>query len=122
MTFDQIDFESKKLLLFQGNVQIEGENVSGSTIVGTDSSILKPIPGLLDQVFNQTVGDFATTPVILSGTKSDLKEDLSERLAFAAVSGLLEKLPDGMGEKVKNITDEIQKKLPGGLMDLFKKQ
>lgn len=124
MTFDQIDFESKKLLLIQGNVDIEGEAVAGTLLLGSNPQTIQLLPGLIDQVFNQPAGEYAATPVILSGTKSDLKEDLSERLTVFAISGgfqLLEKLPNGIGEKVKNITDEIQKKAPG-LLDLFKKQ
>ncbi len=120
MVLDQIDFESKKLLLLQGTIEIEGENIAGTTTLGTDPQLIKIVPGLIDQVFNQTVGEYAATPVILSGTKSDFKEDLTERLAMSAVSTLLQKLPEGMGDKVKNITDEIQQKVPA-FKDLFKK-
>lgn len=120
MTLDQIDFESKNLLLLQGKIEIEGEAVAGTLLVGSNPKTIELVPGLIDKVFNQPTGDYAATPVILSGTKSDLKEDLTERLAVAAVSEFLEKLPNGVGDKVKNITDELQKKAPG-LLDLFKK-
>jgi hypothetical protein len=117
---EQVDFESKKLLLFQGDVLIEGENISGKTTVGIDPSVSKLVPGIIDQVFNQTSGEYATTPVEISGTMQSIKEDLTERLAAAAISGLLQKLPGGVGEKIQSITDEIQKKAPG-LLDFLKK-
>lgn len=119
IAIEEIDFESKALLLLQGNFYVQGEQVSGKTTVGTDPSYFKPFPFVQEQVFNQTSGNYVTTPVEISGTKNDIQEDLSQRMIMAAASGLLQKLPEGLGDKIQNVTDEIKKNAPG-LMDLFK--
>lgn len=116
---EQIDFESKGLLLLQGTFQVEGEQVTGKTTVATDAGFLKPFPGVLEQVFNQPLNDYMATPVELSGTTSDIQEDLTQRIVMAVASGLLQKLPEGVGEKIQNVTDELKKNAPG-IMNLFK--
>ncbi|MES2307573.1 MAG: hypothetical protein V4507_01825 [Verrucomicrobiota bacterium] len=118
-TLDQMEFESKKYLIFKGDIQIEGENISGNTIIGTTPDLLKPFPTVLDQVFNQPLGEYATATDVISGTIHDIKDDLRDRVIAAALSDLLQKLPPGVGEKIQNITNEIQKKVPG-LFDLLK--
>ena len=88
---------SEGLLRVEGEMRVVGENIDGNFQVGLAPGTLARIPGAEEHVFlpREVNGrGLRWAPVRVTGTLSDPKHDLTERLIKAAGRRLLEALPE----------------------------
>ncbi len=84
-----------------------GDALVGVLKLGVPPANLSLIPGARTQVFTEERGDYVWTPVIIGGTVSDVKEDLTGRLTAAAFSAI----GDGVQKGANSVIDGAQKVL-----------
>lgn len=84
ITFRQIVIESRGLLRIEGSLHIGPDSsLQGQLEVGLTSQSLQWLPGSQERVFRTSRSGYLWTPVQLSGTLQEPKENLSGRLALA---------------------------------------
>ena len=103
-----LEIVSRGLLSLEGDVEIRGRDLSGLVRVGVTRATLSGIPGAEAKVFTTERDGLLWTPVRLSGTLDDPKEDLTQRLLDAAGQRVIEAVPEigfglirGAGQAVK---------------------
>ena len=90
-----------------GDDVANGDALNGLLKLGLPSGNLALIPGARSQVFTEERGDYVWTPVQISGTVADVKEDLTTRLTAAAFSSL----QDAVQKNAAPVIDGAQKLL-----------
>ncbi len=93
------------LVRVEGELDIEGELIAGRLQVGVTPGTLRWIPGAERQVFVESRDGFLWTPMTISGSVSDPKEDLSGRLIAAAGVAILKELPEGLLNEAQKFLD-----------------
>lgn len=96
---------SEGLLRIEGNLTVVEERLSGILRLGLVPGILRNIPGAEEDIFAPGADGLLWTPVIISGTIDDPREDLTGRLINAAGNRMLATFPE-TGEKVFKYTQE----------------
>jgi hypothetical protein len=97
---------SEGLIRLEGSLSIKGENIEGSFQLGLVPGILARIPGAETHVFKPGRLGLLWAPVRVSGTLSNPKEDLTQRLTDAAGMRMFEILPE-TGEQVFKFTRNV---------------
>jgi hypothetical protein len=97
---------SEGLIRLEGSLSIKGENIEGSFQLGLVPGILARIPGAETHVFKPGRLGLMWAPVRVSGTLSNPKEDLTQRLTDAAGMRMFEMLPE-TGEQVFKFTRNV---------------
>ncbi|MES2981228.1 MAG: hypothetical protein V4727_02855 [Verrucomicrobiota bacterium] len=94
---------SEGLIRLEGSLSIKGEIIDGSFQLGLVPGTLAKIPGAETDVFMPGRFGLLWAPIRVTGTLSDPKEDLTQRLTDAAGARMFEMLPE-TGEKVFKYT------------------
>jgi hypothetical protein len=97
---------SDGLVRLEGNIAIQGERLDGTFRLGLAPGILATIPGAETDVFIVGERGLSWTPLRITGTINDPKEDLTDRLIAAAGMRLLEQIPE-TGEKIIKFTQSV---------------
>lgn len=109
LVFEDIWIESHGLLRINGTVSDHGGQIEGALEVGTTEDRLKLIPGARRHVFTREADGYvwAQSGVRLSGTRDQIQEDLTPRLA----SGAVREVQENIGGAVRGMLDIIDKVL-----------
>lgn len=107
---------SEGLIRLEGRLNIRGEELEGTFQLGLVPGTLAKIPGAETHVFQPGKLGLLWAPFRLTGTLSDPKEDLSQRLAAAAGARMFEVLPE-TGEKVLKFTTNALGEAPVKVLD-----
>jgi hypothetical protein len=107
---------SEGLIRLEGRLTIRGEELDGTFQLGLVPGTLAKIPGAETHVFQSGKHGLLWAPFRLTGTLSDPKEDLSQRLAAAAGARMFEVLPE-TGEKVLKYTTNVLGEAPSKILD-----
>jgi hypothetical protein len=94
---------SEGLIRLEGTLSIKGENIDGNFQLGLVPGTLANIPGAETHVFQPGRFGLLWAPIRVTGTLSEPKEDLTQRLTDAAGARMFELLPE-TGEKVFKFT------------------
>lgn len=97
---------SDGLMRLEGNLVVRGRQLDGVFRLGLAPGTLASIPGAETDVFVPGEKGLVWTPVRISGTLDDPKEDLTDRLITAAGMRMLETLPE-TGEKVIKFSQSL---------------
>ena len=103
VTFTNLVLASESLIRLEGRLVIRGRQLDGSFRLGLAPGTLAAIPGAETDVFLAGERNLRWTPLHISGTLDDPKEDLTERLVAAAENRMFDVLPE-TGEKVLKFT------------------
>jgi hypothetical protein len=108
---------SSGLLRVEGQLEVrDGRQLDGRFRLGLVPGALARIPGAESVVFAERRDGLMWTPVRITGTVDDPKEDLSERLLVAAGERMFELLPES-GVKVLRFTREALGEGAGQVLD-----
>jgi len=108
-----IHLHSGGLVRLEGSLDIQGRNLDGKFNLGLRKGVLSHIPGAETKVFKDGKDGMLWTPLRITGTMDDPKEDLTNRLIQAAGERLFEMVPE-TGEKVLKFTKGLSKGLLSG--------
>lgn len=97
---------SEGLVRLEGSLTLRGRDLDGNFRLGIVQGALSTIPGAETDVFAPGERGLLWTPLRISGTLDDPKEDLSDRLIAAAGLRIFDQLPES-GEKVLKFTHSI---------------
>ncbi|MFT4176888.1 MAG: hypothetical protein QM627_09550 [Luteolibacter sp.] len=103
--------ESEGLIALEGSLAVKDRKMEGEFQLGLAPGILAGLPGAERNVFSPGARGLWWTPVRVSGSVDDPKEDLSDRLIVAAGVRLFEFLPDG-GAKVLKYGGDVLGETP----------
>jgi hypothetical protein len=107
---------SEGLIRVEGNLSIKGENIDGSFQLGLVPGTLSRIPGAETHVFKPGRFGLLWAPIRVTGTLSEPKEDLTDRLIDAAGARMFEMLPE-TGEKVFKFTRNVLGETPSSAIN-----
>ena len=100
--------QSDGLMRIEGNIDLDGEAMTGHLQAGVTPGTLRWIPGAEQKVFTEDRGGFRWSPLELSGTIHDPKENLSSALLLAAGEAVVEDLPSSLLDQANQLLN------PGG--------
>jgi len=106
VTFSNLVLSSESLVRFEGHLTIRGRDLDGTFRLGLAPGTLAAIPGAETDVFLPGDRGLLWSPLRLTGTVDDPKEDLTDRLMAAAQGRMFEVIPE-TGEKVLKFTRSI---------------
>ncbi len=119
--------QSDGLTRLEGSFTLENRQISnGKFRLGVTPGTLRWIPGAEQKVFTQAQDGFLWTPLVISGSLDQPKEDLTARLTGAAIETLVNDAPaqatDAAKKILSNPSDAINtgKKLIDSLIPLLK--
>jgi hypothetical protein len=107
---------SEGLVRLEGDIHIRGRDLDGNFNLGLAPGTLVSIPGAETRVFSPGPHGLLWTPLRITGTLDDPKEDLTDRLIAAAGLRMFEVIPE-TGEKVIRFTRSVVKDAPGKVID-----
>jgi hypothetical protein len=90
---------SEGLVRLEGSITLRGRNLDGTFRLGLAPGTLSTIPGAETDVFLAGERGLLWTPLRITGTLDDPKEDLTDRLVAAAGARMFDVIPE-TGEKV----------------------
>lgn len=94
------------LVRLEGSIVIRGKELDGKFRLGLAPGTLSTIPGAETDVFLAGERGLLWTPLHITGTLDDPKEDLTDRLIAAAGLRMFDQLPE-TGEKVIKFTHSV---------------
>lgn len=97
---------SEGLVRLEGSITIRGQEMDGIFRLGLAPGTLSRIPGAETDVFLPGERGLLWTPLRITGTLDDPKEDLTERLMVAAGMRMFDLIP-GSGDKVFKFTQSV---------------
>lgn len=97
---------SASLVCLEGNLTIREKNLDGVFRLGLAPGTLASIPGAETHVFTPGERGLLWTPLRITGTLDDPKEDLTDRLVAAAGMRMFDQIPE-TGEKVIKFTQSV---------------
>lgn len=97
---------SEGLVRLEGEVIIRGKSIDGNFRLGLAPGTLARIPGAETDVFAAGERGLLWTPLRITGTLEDPKEDLTDRLIEAAGLRMFDQIPE-TGEKVIKFTRSV---------------
>lgn len=106
ITFSNLVLSSESLVRLEGQLIIRGRDLDGSFRLGLAPGTLAAIPGAETEVFLPGERGLRWSPLHITGTLDDPKEDLTERLMAAAEGRMFDIVPE-TGEKVLKFTRSI---------------
>ena len=92
---------SDGLIRLEGNITIQAEKIDGIFRLGIAPGTLATIPGAETDVFILGERGLLWTPLRITGTLADPKEDLTDRLMTAAGLRMFEQIPETGGKAIK---------------------
>lgn len=104
--------ESKGIVRVEGALATRDGQVSGTLQVGLPPAILKWVPGGRESVFTEERIGYYWTPVQISGPATHPREDLSGRLASAAVKATVGSAVDSIKQGAQGIFDAVEPHVP----------
>lgn len=107
---------SEGLVRVEGAVTIRGEELDGRFMLGLAPGTLANIPGAETHVFQPGERGLMWTPLRLTGTLSQPKEDLTDRLIEAAGLRMFDVIPE-TGERVLKFTRNMFGENPADMID-----
>ncbi len=107
---------SEGLVRLEGSIFIRGETLDGSFRLGLAPGTLAKIPGAETEVFSPGGRGLTWTPLRITGTLEDPKEDLTDRLVAAAGLRMFDIIPE-TGEKVVKYSRSLLGKSPAKVID-----
>ena len=108
------------LLRLEGDMTIRGRDLDGNFRLGITPGTLASIPGAETDVFLPGEKGLLWTPIRITGTLDDPKQDLKERLMMAAGARLFTILPE-TGAKVLKYSGRMLGDTPDGALKTGKK-
>ncbi len=109
--------ESNGLLKVEGALlTIAKGQISGEVQLGVPAAALRLLPGAKTKVFTTERGGYLWATVRLSGSAFHPQEDLSSRLAAAAVTESAGAVRDGVLEGARGVLDVVTPMIPKGLL------
>lgn len=106
VTFENLVLASEGLVRLEGSLTIRGRELDGRFRLGLAPGSLSTIPGAETVVFRPGERGLMWSPLVISGTLDDPKEDLTDRLTAAAESRMFEVIPE-TGERVLKFTRSL---------------
>jgi hypothetical protein len=110
-----LSIEAENLLRVTGDLGRDAEALSGQLRLGVTPTALQYVPGARDKVFVEQTDQYVWTPVVISGTADNPQEDLTGRLAEAAlgtvkktVENAVEELKSKAGDAVNSLYDFLR--------------
>lgn len=107
---------SEGLVRLEGDIHIRGKELDGTFNLGLAPGTLARIPGAETQVFSPGSHGLLWTPLRITGTMNDPKEDLTDRLITAAGLRMFDVIPE-TGEKVIRFTKSVVENAPEKVID-----
>jgi hypothetical protein len=116
----ELDLDADGILRIQGTVLVENGTLNGRMQLGIPPSIIQWLPGARTKLFGEPRDGYVWTPFTLTGPVEQPVEDLTPRLAGAAVEAVTDtlkklpsNLPHGVPEAAKGLLDAVKSLLPG---------
>jgi hypothetical protein len=114
--------QSDGLVRVEGRADLVGEQLVGDFRIGVAPGTMRWIPGAERLVFTEDREGFLWTPMKLTGTLAEPKEDLSARLIAAAGEAVISELPTSVLDAAQEmLKGEGGKPASGDLIDQGKK-
>ncbi len=104
--------ESSGLLKVEGAVTVRAGRIDGTVQVGVIPSALEWIPGAREKVFTTARDGYLWTPVTLSGPAAHPMEDLSARLAAAALDQTVNSAKESVRKNAQGVLDIVAPLVP----------
>jgi hypothetical protein len=95
--------QSDGLVRIEGSIDLDGETLVGQLQAGVTPGTLRWIPGAEQKVFTEDRAGFRWSPLELSGTIRDPKENLSSALLLAAGEAVVEDLPRSLLDQANQL-------------------
>ena len=112
MTVTDLLLESSGLLKVEGAFTLREGRIDGTVQVGLVPSALEWIPGAKEKVFTTARDGYLWTPVKLSGPATHPVEDLSTRLAAAAVHQTIDSTKESVRKNAQGVLDLVAPLVP----------
>jgi hypothetical protein len=116
----ELDLDADGILRIQGTVLVQNGTLDGRMQLGIPPAIIQWLPGSRTKLFSEPRDGYVWTPFTLTGPVGQPVEDLTPRLAGAAVEAVTEtlkklpaSLPPGVPEAAKGLLDAVKSLLPG---------
>ncbi len=104
--------QSDGLTRLEGDLTLEGNQIGGKFRLGVTAGTLQWIPGAEQKVFKEADKGFLWTDLTVSGTRENPREDLTARLAAAAIETVVEEAP---GRAIDAAREAVRD--PGSIID-----
>lgn len=114
--FSNLVLASEGLIRLEGGVIIRGREIDGNFRLGLVPGTLAGIPGAETHVFAPGERGLLWTPLRITGTLDDPKEDLTDRLVAAAGVRMFDVIPE-TGEKVIKFSRTVLGDAPSKAVD-----
>jgi hypothetical protein len=118
--FSDIDLDADGVLRVRGALTVQNGTLDGRLQLGIPPAVIQWLPSARTKMFSESRDGFVWTPFTLTGSVDQPVEDLTPRLANAAVEAVtdtLKKLPSGvpqsLPEAAKGLLDAVKSLLPG---------
>lgn len=95
--------QSDGLMRIEGSIDLDGEAIIGHLQAGVTPGTLRWIPGAEQKVFTEDRNGFRWSPLELTGTIHDPKENLSSALLLAAGEAVVEDLPRSLLDQANQL-------------------
>ena len=116
----ELDLDADGILRIQGTVLVQNGTLNGRLQLGIPPAIIQWLPGARTKLFGEPRDGYVWTPFTLTGPVDQPVEDLTPRLAGAAVEAVTDtlkklpgNLPQGLPEAAKGLLDAVKSLLPG---------
>ena len=106
LTFSKLVLSSEGLVRLEGSIIIRGQEIDGVFRLGLAPGTLATIPGAETDVFLPGERGLLWTPLRITGTLDDPKEDLTDRLIAAAGLRMFDQIPE-TGEQVIKFSQSV---------------
>jgi hypothetical protein len=116
----EIDLDADGILRLQGTLLVQNGTLNGRMQLGIPPGVIQWLPSARTKLFGEPRDGFVWTPFTITGPVEQPVEDLTPRLANAAVEAVTETLkklpggvPQGLPEAAKGLLDSVKSLLPG---------
>ncbi len=116
LRLSELVLAAEGLVRLEGGIVIRDGKLDGVFRLGLAPGTLARIPGAESEVFIRGERGLLWTPLRITGTLDDPKEDLTDRLVAAAGMRMFELLPES-GEKVIKFTRSVIQEIPDETLD-----
>ena len=118
--WSEIDLDADGILRLQGTMVVQNGTLDGRMQLGIPPAIIQWLPSARTKLFGESRDGFVWTPFTITGPLEQPVEDLTPRLAGAAVEAVTDTLkklpagvPQGVPEAAKGLLDAVKSLLPG---------
>ena len=116
----ELDLDADGILRIQGTVLVENGLLNGRLQLGIPAAIIQWLPSARSTLFGEPRDGYVWTPFTLTGPVDQPVDDLTPRLAAAAVGAVTETLkklpanvPQSLPGAAKGLLDAVKSLLPG---------